>query len=221
MRSWLTIVVVATFWNTPFPRTTVCQGERVLKTLRISRSALVLVVVTCGAPLLLAGCGSQPTAAEPSREAGNLGVRVCLVNNTTLDASVVFTVKDTAQEGAFPPGSQLCGEGTFGVGNDVAGNVVWATPSWTTGFQAENPWIGQPEAFVTEFDAAGFKQCLFQSNYKVNESMAGDNAITQVKVTRVADDQWKEFEIVFTPSANPSADGRRVNVKGWHDCADE
>ena len=168
--------------------------------------------------LLLAGCGSEPTAAEPSREAGNLGVRVCLVNNTSLDASVVFTAKDTAQEGAFPPGRQLCGEGTVGFGDDVAGNVVWATPSWKTGFSAANPWIGQPEAFVTEFDDAGFRQCVGQA-YKVNESMAGDNAITQVKLTRVADDQWKEFEIVFTPTANPSADGRRGYVKGWRDCS--
>ena len=86
----------------------------------------------------------------------------CLVNNTTLDASVVFTAKDTAQEGAFPPGGQLCGEGTVGFGNDVAGNVVWATPSWTTGFTAANPWIGQPEAFVTESNAAGLQQCIGQ-----------------------------------------------------------
>ena len=177
-----------------------------------------MLVVACGAPLLLAGCGAQPTTAEPSREAGNLGIRVCLVNKTTLDASVVFTAKDTAQEGAFPPGKQLCGEGTVGFGDDVAGNVVWAAPSLTTGFSAANPWIGQPEAFVSELDAAGTRQCIGQG-YKVNESMAGDNAITQVKVTRVADDQWKEFEIVFTPSANPRADGGRANLKGWRDCS--
>lgn len=159
-----------------------------LKTLRMSRSALVLVVVTCGAPLLLAGCGSQPTAAEPSREAGNLGVRVCLVNNTTLDASVVFTVKDTAQEGAFPPGSQLCGEGTFGVGNDVAGNVVWATPSWTTGFQAENPWIGQPEAFVTEYSAAGYKQLTFRTSWSgyLVDLLGGPSALLKASRDRAS-----------------------------------
>ncbi len=179
---------------------------------------MALVVAMCVAPLLLAGCGSEPTAAEPSRAAGNLGTRVCVVNKTTLDASVVFTKKDTAQEGAFPPGRQLCGEGTFAIGEDVQGRVVWADLSWTTSFSASNPWIGEPTLSMGEYEGNKLGQPCLDKTFKVNESIAADNAIVQVKATRVADDQWKEIEIVFTPSANPSADGRRVNLKGWTNC---
>ena len=196
------------------------QDLEVLRGVRLSRSPLVLGVITCGAPLLLAGCGSEPTAAEPSREAGNLGTRVCVVNNTTLDASVVFTKKDTAQDSAFPPGRQLCGEGTFAIGPDVAGKIVWAAPSWTTAFSASNPWIGDPAAALSETIGAGKERCLSQG-FKVNESMTGDNGVVQVKVTRLADGQWKEFEIVFTPSANPSADDGKASTMGYQYCSEE
>lgn len=169
---------------------------------------------------MLAGCGSQPTAAEPSREAGNLGTRVCLVNKTTLNASVVFTTKDTAQEGAFPPGTQLCGEGTFGLGPDVAGEVIWTTPSWTTKFSASNVWVGNPEATVFESLGGGKKMCL-SKGFQINESMTGDNGVVQMNVIRLADGQWKEFEVVFSPSANPSADGSRGMLQGYRPCTEK
>lgn len=97
------------------PHDTLVITSTMFTTSILSRRVLAFVVVACGAPLLLAACGSEPTAADPSREAGNLGTRVCLVNNdtgqrtddngagVTLTASVAFTRKDTAEEGAFPP----------------------------------------------------------------------------------------------------------------------
>ena len=113
------------------------HDERVIPSFTITRlhmssRVLAIVVMACGAPLLVAACGSEPTADEPSRTADNLGTRVCLVNNdtgqrtsedigdsVTLTATVAFTRKDTAEEGAFPPGKQLCAEGCLQCSLDV------------------------------------------------------------------------------------------------------
>ena len=38
----------------------------------------------------------------------------------------MFSKKDTAQNGAFPPGRQLRGEDTFAMGSDVDAYKVWA-----------------------------------------------------------------------------------------------
>ena len=179
-----------------------------------------LIALGCAAPLLLAACGSEPTAAEPSREAGNLGTRVCVVNNTSLEATIAFSRKDTAQEGAIPAGGRLCGEGTFGMGNDVAGTVTWANPSWTTSFTASNPWIGSPDLWLKEPPASGKSICLGKS-FGVNQSITGDNGVVQTKMTRLADGQWKEFEIIFSPSTSPSPDGARIFGPGLTECNDK
>lgn len=189
-----------------------------------SRRVLALVA-GCGAPILLVACGSEPTADEPSRQAGNLGTRVCLVNSTTLDATVAFTRKDTAEEGAFPPGTQLCGEGTFGTGADVMADVTWTIEYgpddsfvWKTTVSATNPWIGEPSVELKEPRLEGRppNSCLSNS-FKVNESITGDNNVLQMKVTRLADDQWKEFEVVFTPSANAGDSPR--GITGGEPCS--
>jgi hypothetical protein len=216
----------------------------------ISRRVLVIVVVACGAPLLLAACGSEPTAADPSREAGNLGTRVCLVNNdtggdrlsdatgwVTLTGSVAFTTKDTAEEGAFPPGTRLCGEGTFGTGDDVVAYVTWTAVSdccsdyiWKSSVSATNKWFGSPKVelkspriearfLVAPNDQFISNTCLGQG-FKVNESMIGDDGVFQMKVTRLADDQWKEFEVVFTPSwPNEDPNVRPHGLNGGTDCS--
>ena len=200
----------------------VWQARSLLPHFLLSRRVSAFVVAS-GAALVLAGCGSDPLAAGPVREAGVLGTRVCLTNNTLLDARVVFTRQDTADQGAFPPGSMMCGEGTFARDDDVAGRVVWATPSWETGFKAANPVIGKPHMGVYEFFGAGTgtQKCLngeASVDFGVNQSYVVDNGVVQAKATRVADGQWKEFEIVFTPSSMPSADGSRADLKGWGDC---
>lgn len=201
----------------------------VLTSLHMSSRVLALVVMACGALLLVAACGSEPTADEPSRNAGNLGTRVCLVNNdtgqrtsedigdsVTLTATVAFTRKDTAEEGAFPPGKQLCAEGTFGTGSDVIADLTWTAVfeegsegsgsyQWKSGFSATNPWMGKPKAELKSplsSDDPGTFSCL-SKGLQVGESMTGDDGIFQMTVTRLADDQWKEFEVVFTPSADP------------------
>lgn len=168
--------------------------------------------------ITLAACGSEPATSEPSRQAGNLGTRVCVVNNTSIAATLAFSKKDTAQEGQLPAGGRLCGEGTFGVGRDVIGTVSWAEPEWMTDFNASNPWVGSPEARISETFPNGKFMCLGQG-YDVNESRVVDNGIVQAKVTRLPDDQWKEFEIIFSPSARPSPDGTRIAVSGYHGCS--
>ncbi len=208
-------------------------------TSRLSRRVLALIVASSGAPLLLAACGSEPTAADPSRAAGNLGTRVCLVNDTgqpnqgdgwlTLTGSVAFTRKDTAEEGAFPPGTRLCGEGTFGTGDDVVADLTWTVTyaedvggyyTWKSSVSATNKWIGPPKAELKsprsdEYPEAYFS-CLSQG-FNVNESMTGDDGMLQMKVTRLADDQWKEFEVVFTVSPEDPFFGHR-RMKSSEDC---
>jgi hypothetical protein len=169
--------------------------------------------------LALSACGSEPTATEPSREAGNLGTRVCVVNNTSLEAYVTFTKKDTAQAGATPAVGRVCGEGTFGVGDDVVGQVSWVNPVWVTEFSATNPWMGSPSAFVSEARTTSTFRCAGMG-FNVNESLTADNGVVRATVTRLADDQWKEFDIVFTPSANPSADGTPMKGAGFRECKD-
>jgi hypothetical protein len=170
--------------------------------------------------LALSACGSEPTATEPSREAGNLGTRVCVVNNTSLQASVTFTKKDTGQDGAFSAGGRLCGEGTFGVGDDVVGKVNWVSPAWVTEFSAKNPWMGSPLALVSEASTTSKDRCVGGMGFNVNESRTADNGVIQTTVTRLADGQWKEFEIVFAPSANPSADGTPMKGAGFRTCGE-
>jgi hypothetical protein len=209
----------------------------------MSSHVLAIVVMACGAPLLLAACGSEPTAADPSREAGNLGTRVCLVNDTgqpnqgdtwlALTGSVAFTRKDTAEEGAFPPGTRLCGEGTFGTGDDVVADLTWTVTynpedgwgggnyTWKTSVSATNKWIGPPKAELKAprgSDDPGGYSCLSQG-FNVNDSMTGDDGMLQMKVTRLADDQWKEFEVVFTVSADESPFFRHYRMKSGSDCS--
>ena len=209
------------------------------------RRGLALAVVICGAPLLLAACGSEPTAADPSREAGNLGTRVCLVNDTgqpnqgdiwlSLTGSVAFTKSDTDQSGPFLPGTRLCGEGTFGTGDDVAAVLSWeveynpeskwmegdsGSHTWESSVSATNKWFGPPKAKLQSGPGYGqeYKSCLEQG-FNVNESMTGDDGMLQMKVTRLPDGQWKEFEVVFTVSAEEDPFfGRHQMRDSGYDC---
>jgi len=200
----------------------VCKTFSMTFTRHQVRRTSAHLAIAGAALLALSACGSEPSAtqskaSEPSREAGNLGTRVCVVNNTSIEASVTFTKKDTAQDGDIPAGGRLCGEGTFGVGNDVKGTVQWASPAWETYFYASNPWIGSPVAHVSEKTATGKLRCAGKG-FDVNESITTDNGIVQLTITRLADDQWKEFDFIFAPSAKPSPDGMPMTGPGYRDC---
>ena len=56
-------------------------------------------------------------------------------------------------------------------------------------------------------------------DFGVNESVSGDNGIVRYTMTRVRDGQWKQFELILSPSTNPSADGQRTEMRGFSKCA--
>jgi len=200
-----------------------CHTAAMTSPRRISPRIPALLAFAGAATVILSACSSsatttQPATAEPSPGAGNLGVRVCIVNNTSLGASVVFTTKDSGQDGVIPAGGRLCGEGSFGTGPDVEGNVSWANPAWQTAFRASNPWIGKPEARIRESFPGAPDACLLK-DFDVNESLIGDNGILQTTITRLSDDQWKEFDIIFAPSNSPSPNGERRAGAGFRSCS--
>ena len=163
-------------------------------TTRRVRSVGLLVLI---AGLALGGCSSS------NREAGNLGTRVCIVNESTRTANVVFTKRDTARgEGSVAPGNQACGEGTFGTGNDVEGTITLASPRWEMGVQATNPWGLTP--YLTLF--ANGRMCM-QLTFKEGEKSFMDDGFLRYDVQRLADGQWKEWTVTVTESKRPSKNG--------------
>jgi len=186
-------------------------------------SLLALTASACSsstdaqAPASSAAAASAAASSGASREAGNRGTEVCVINNTSLNVSVSFSKKDTAQEGSIPAGGKKCGEGTFGVGNDVVGTLSYDDASWQTNFSATNPWMGYPSAYVGEKGPDDKLKCK-SYDFDVRESISGDNGIVNLTLTRQADSDWKEFELVLSPSTNPSADGKRTAMKGFRSC---
>jgi hypothetical protein len=151
------------------------------------------VVLIAG--LALGGCSSS------NREAGNLGVRVCIVNESSTAATVVFTKRDTARgEGSVAPGNQSCGEGTFfNDDRDVEATIALASPAMEMNVDAYNPVIGFPEArlFVNGLG------CIKASGKEGTKSV-WDDGVLLYTVQRLADGQWKEFTVTFAESEQPS-----------------
>jgi hypothetical protein len=154
---------------------------------------------------------------SPDKQSSNLGVRLCITNNSTIPASVVFTIKDTGNGGTISRGATTCGEGTFGSGDDVAGGIVWKSEGWKTQFSASNPWMGKPTAKLSERDSAGKNKCLWGS-FGVNDSRSGENGLVRMTLTRHDDGQWKEFSLRIDPSDRPTPDGQRHDLSDTVDC---
>ena len=183
-----------------------------------ARRASLLLALAVMMPMALSACSSGSADVAPSREAGNLGTRICLVNNTNLQASVKFLLKDTSEDGEFPPGARRCGEGTSALSEDVTGYVQFRDPYWKLSFAASNPWVGSPKVKLSEKSFAnGDYRCVSQG-FNVNESLSTDNGVAKSILTRLPDGQWKEFELVFRASENPSADGMPVDTSGLSSC---
>ena len=96
-----------------------------VKTASIAVGALAFITTFSACSSSQEAVSSSTTASAAAgidRQAGNLGTRVCIVNESTRTANVVFTKRDTARgEGSVAPGNQACGEGTFFQGFDVDG----------------------------------------------------------------------------------------------------
>ena len=93
---------------------------------RLSLAAfLALIAIAAGA----SGCSSSD---EGSRQAANLGTRICILNSWTEKVTVQYTAKDTStREGNLSPGEQSCAEGStlFSPRNDVDGILVLPEPA--------------------------------------------------------------------------------------------
>jgi hypothetical protein len=165
----------------------------------------------------VSSCSESSDTAAESKESSNLGTRLCITNNSTIPATVVFTRKDTGNGGTISRGGTTCGEGTFGTDNDVEGGITWGSPGWKTQFSANNPWFGKPTAVVSERDPADQKKCL-AGDFSVNESRSGDNGLVRMTLTRQADGQWKEFTLRIDPSDTPDASGQRRDLSGTQQC---
>ncbi len=150
-----------------------------------------LVVLIAG--LALGGCSS------PNREAAYLGTRVCIVNESTRTATVLFTKRDTARgEGPVAPGNQACGEGTFGGGNDVEATITMASPPMNFVVWGVNAVLQYPEVKVFINDWG----CLI-ANGKEGTKAVYDDGTLRYTVQRIADGQWKEFTFAIADSEQP------------------
>ena len=156
------------------------------------RSVGLLVLV---AGLALGGCSSS------NREAGNLGTRVCIENQSSRAASVVFTKRDSARgEGPLVAGYQACGEGTKSAGNnDVEGTITLSSPLSDVKVTANNPWFGRPESNL-------YINGRWCGNAMIDgEKSVWDDGVLRYTVQRLADGQWKEFTVTLAESEQPSA----------------
>lgn len=165
------------------------------------RSIALLALV---ASLATSGCASV------SREAGNLGTRVCIQNQSPVAASVAFTKRDTGRgEGPLGVGAQACGEGTFFAGNDVEGAIALASPLSEVKLTASNPWMGPPEArlYINGRWCAG-------GAMNVGQESVWDDGVLLYTVQRIADGQWKEFTVTLAASEQPSASGLPAQCSG-------
>ncbi len=180
---------------------------RRVTTLRVRSAGLVVLL----AGLALGGCSS------PNRAAGYLGTRVCIVNESSKAATVVFTRRDTARgEGSLAQGNQACGEGTtFGTGNDVEGTITLASPLPEVLVSGDNPVLKTPYVIAM----INGRKCVLAvlSVGEKDRLSVWDDGVLRYDVQRLADGQWKEFVLTLTDSEQPSSSGLPAQCPDWND----
>ena len=179
-----------------------------VKTASIAVGALAFITTFSACSSSQEAVSSSTTAsaaADIDRQAGNLGTRVCIVNESTSKATVLFTKRDTARgEGSVAPGNQACGEGFFAIGNDVEASATmeWGNMNFTV--QGYNVVMIYPRMRV---NIKG-KGCMVERGSE-GTGVVYDDGVLRYTVQRLADTQWKEFTVTFTESVQPS--GRLVD----------
>jgi hypothetical protein len=179
-----------------------------VKTASIAVGALAFITTFSACSSSQEAVSSSTTASAAAgidRQAGNLGTRVCIVNESTKTATVLFTKRDTARgEGPVAPGNQACGEGTFGTGQDVEASATMEFGSMKFDVQAANPvwWPPIAKVFMNK------EKCIVVQGDQ-GTVVVYDDGLLRYTVQRLADGQWKEFTITFTESVQPS--GRLAN----------
>lgn len=153
---------------------------------------------------------SEPTDG-PAGSGGNLGTRVCVINeSTSYRPFVTFNWKDTETgAGTVAYQEQACAEGTFGSGSDVSGTLSPDKAMRTLRFDASNPWIGAPISVLWYTSNGGSFLCTSKGGFAVNEERIWDDGVIRYAIKRLADDRWKEFTITVTDSQNPATDGNQ------------
>jgi len=151
----------------------------------------------------LAGC------ATDGRQAGNLGTRVCVINNSSQTPTITWQKMDTATlQGPLGQGAQACAEGTFFVGDDVTGTIALNAPIATMSLNASNPWAGPPGAWLRQRIGTSTSGECAGGSMNVNDWNMWDDSVVSYTVARLNDDQWKEFTVTLTDSEKPSSDQR-------------
>ena len=162
---------------------------------------LALAAIAAGA----SGCSSSD---EGSRQAsGDIGTRICIINYWTDTVSVKFTTKDTdTGTGPLGPNRTFCAEGTSTFYFDVAGILVFPKPARALYFVANTPGgIFLPTVQLGQFPVNDPQPSAIATSCSKNEFQVGDDAIwdngtIRVTISRLPDDQWKEFNLVIKPS---------------------
>lgn len=148
---------------------------------------------------------------EPVGSGGNLGTRICIINESTrYRPSVTFSKKDSETgAGTVAYQEQACGEGTFGSSTDVEGLISPDKQLRSLSFYAKNPWVGKPSSAFAYADGPGFKYdgCVSHEGFDVNEERVWDDGVVRYAVKRLPDNNWKEFTITVSDTQNPSANG--------------
>ena len=187
----------------------------------------VLLTTACGdqeqrsasseseAPLMSSESDSAAPTSEPTEEpvgsGGNLGTRICIINESTrYRPFVTFSKKDSETgAGTVAYQEQACGEGTFASSTDVEGRISPDKALRTLNFYAKNPWIGKPSSAFAYADGPGFRydRCVSQEGFDVNEERIWDDGVIRYAVKRLPDNNWKQFTITVTDSQDPAANG--------------
>lgn len=192
--------------NMPTPRVNmhVLRGRSPLRATLVALAAITTAV---------SGCSSTDAG---SRQAENLGTRICITDNYVDGVNVKYTTLDADAsskdpfyyEGDLEQDTESCAEGSVPNGNDLEGNLVIPGEDLPFSFVADNPLIGEPFARITQRQSAdpnsglyeATKICTDTSGFKVGDARLWDNGTVRISITRLNDDQWKEFVINLEPS---------------------
>ena len=184
--------------------TTACGNEEQRAAASASEVPLVSTESDPAAP------SGVPTEG-PVGSGGNLGTRICIINESTrYRPFVTFSKKDSEiGAGTVAYQEQACGEGTFGSSTDVEGRISPDKALRTLNFYAKNPWIGKPSSAFAYADGPGFKydRCVSQEGFDVNEERIWDDGVVRYAVKRLPDNNWKQFTITVSDSQDPTANG--------------
>ena len=183
-----------------------------INTTKLAKSAVLAVA----AITVITGCSSSPdraaAPAEPSLDQGNLGVMVCVQNDSSEQFRMSLRKGDSYDGGdVLEPGKKSCGEGTNWAGDDV-----WLGPTFYRGQRTftpliigDNPWAGKPTAYVHKGAA-----CTNKSGFDVDETRSWDSGLVKFTIKRLPDNSWKQFLVTVADSGNPLPEGQIPNDCG-------